>query len=118
MENWTDTEMRKYARDDAIRKALDEAVKKQGVSLGAVYDGIVWPIQEGGVDIFDILRCEIELILFESHTDILVTRGGGVLLQPTWLFCGRNLFRSYKCGSRIYSNRDKYILIASESFDS
>ena len=65
----------------ALRKALDEAVKKEGVSLGVVYDGIVWPIQEGGVEIFDILRCEIELTLFESHTDILVTRGGRVTGQ-------------------------------------
>jgi hypothetical protein len=34
MENWTDAEMRKYARDDGLRKALDEALKKQCLSLG------------------------------------------------------------------------------------
>jgi len=52
---WIEPELEKYYRMDGIRRAMAHIAEEKDLNLEKMYEHLVWPIEDAGIEFFYIL---------------------------------------------------------------
>ena len=65
---WAVREIRNYRRSNKLRNVLAKIAKEKSLHLGTIYEHLIWPFEDAGVDIFEILSGRVG---FKHYTSII-----------------------------------------------